>query len=548
MSKKLVIVGLDGATLNIIKPFIQTGRLKTFKRIIDRGVSGELASTRPPLTCPAWPSFMTGKNPGKYGVGDFILEGEEGERVVSFRDIDAEPFWDTAGREGRKSIIVNVPITYPPRIGKGFLISGMMTPPNHRFWSDDTVMQAIERSVGNYIMDLDIFTLVSLNTANSLNKLIEMMQNQFRTALHLRDHYPFDLFTIVFRTPDIVCHRLWDRRDVILRVYEMIDGFLEVFLGDDCNLLIMSDHGFSGFPKGVRINQYLEDLGVVVKKKAASKYGFSRGSVDIEKRRFGTRGEWVHRMARVPMDTLLRLGVTRNTIAEILARMGLYDQARNRFPRVLKRMVPQSIFTVDRPNSKAYLHSRRTRSIKVNRDFFPTSPEYEAFREFLRDRLMALKDDETGERVIANVFTREEIYRGDYVDRLPDLYVEPREDYLLVEDFGQGIVYEFIRPRSTHDPRGVFIAYGPDIAECREIEEAEIIDLAPTALHLLDVAIPADLDGKVLWRIFRDGSGPLSRPARHSAPLRRTVLDEVTYTETEEETMKDVLRALGYMD
>ena len=113
---KLLIIGLDGATFDLIIPWVKEGKLKTFKKLMDGGIWGELESTKPPLTCPAWPSFMTGKSSSKHGVVDFIVEGDNGEKVISRSDIDGEPFWDVAGRQGLRSIIVNVPVTYPPVI------------------------------------------------------------------------------------------------------------------------------------------------------------------------------------------------------------------------------------------------------------------------------------------------------------------------------------------------------------------------------------------------------------------------------------------------
>jgi len=68
---KLVIIGIDGGTYSIIDPLIEKGALPNLRRLIKSGVKGILKSTYPPLTAPAWVSFMTGENPGKHGFFDF---------------------------------------------------------------------------------------------------------------------------------------------------------------------------------------------------------------------------------------------------------------------------------------------------------------------------------------------------------------------------------------------------------------------------------------------------------------------------------------------
>jgi predicted AlkP superfamily phosphohydrolase/phosphomutase len=546
-ASKLVIVGLDGATFDLIIPWIEAGKLKTFERFVKGGAWGELKSTLPPLTCPAWPSFMTGKNPGKFGINDFVIREKDGERVVNFSDILGEPFWDTAGREGRRSIIVNVPVTYPPQIINGILLSGMMTPPGKPFWSRDEVIKDLRRSAGNYVVDLDMLTVSSLNRERSLGKLYAMMENRFKLVAHLKDHYPFDLMAVVFRAPDIVCHRLWDRKDVILRVYEMIDGYLGHLVNDTDHFFLMSDHGFRAFSKGIRINQHLYELGVLVRRKIEFKDGSFRGSTRIEKEKFGARANWVQGTTGVPWKMFLKLGMTRSSVAKVLERIGLYDGVRRYFPRVLRRVLPVSRFAVDRESSRAYLDSRRTRGIIINRNLCD-SGTYLDFRNLIRQSLLDLKDPESGARVIRNVSLREEVYQGKYAERFPDLYVEPEEDYLLRDDFGGKIVHRFLAPRPNHDSMGVFAAYGPDIFAGRHIEGLEIMDVAPTALHLLNAAVPEDMDGRVVKEIFKSDSEAFTREIRYSSPVQRSGAMEASLSREDESAVRASLKALGYMD
>ena len=69
---KTMILGLDGATFDVMLPFIKEKKLPTLAYLLENGAWGELESTIPPVTAAAWPSFMTGENPGKHGILDFM--------------------------------------------------------------------------------------------------------------------------------------------------------------------------------------------------------------------------------------------------------------------------------------------------------------------------------------------------------------------------------------------------------------------------------------------------------------------------------------------
>ena len=81
-SKRVMVIGLDGATFDLIKPWVREGKLPTFKKLIDTGVHGQLTSTIPHGTIPAWPSFATGCNPGMHSFYDFFKEIPSGVKYV----------------------------------------------------------------------------------------------------------------------------------------------------------------------------------------------------------------------------------------------------------------------------------------------------------------------------------------------------------------------------------------------------------------------------------------------------------------------------------
>ncbi|HLA48241.1 MAG TPA: alkaline phosphatase family protein, partial [Nitrospinota bacterium] len=129
-SKKVFILGLDGATFNILKPMLEKGRLPTFSRIMKEGSHCELNSTIISNSAPAWTSFATGKNPGKHSISGFtrLLPNSYQLKLLSGSDNRAKSLWELLGEHGKQSIVMNIPMTYPPKKINGILISGLDTP------------------------------------------------------------------------------------------------------------------------------------------------------------------------------------------------------------------------------------------------------------------------------------------------------------------------------------------------------------------------------------------------------------------------------------
>jgi len=127
---KVLVIGLDGATFDLIKPFAAQGQLPHLKKLMDAGAWSELSSTIPPVTASAWTSFMTGKNPGAHGLFDFMQrrKGSYDLVPVSSGERDGKTLWEVAGDAGRKVIVMGVPVTYPPTPVNGLLVTGMLTP------------------------------------------------------------------------------------------------------------------------------------------------------------------------------------------------------------------------------------------------------------------------------------------------------------------------------------------------------------------------------------------------------------------------------------
>ena len=132
MRSKVVVIGLDGATFTLLKPWMEQGHLPYLKSLIAEGVSGPLRSCIPPVTVPAWQCFMTGKNPGKLGIAGFLQQTPNSydEVPISAATCTARTLWELLSADGKRAAVLNVPYTVAPQGFNGILIGGFDTPPS----------------------------------------------------------------------------------------------------------------------------------------------------------------------------------------------------------------------------------------------------------------------------------------------------------------------------------------------------------------------------------------------------------------------------------
>ena len=130
---RFLVIGIDGGTFDLIRPWAEAGDLPNLARLMAEGVHGPLESTLPPVTAPAWSTFATGKNPGKHGVFDFILPMGGRYDLVNATSIHAPTLWQIISEAGLKCGVMNVPVTYPPAPINGFVIGGMLSPVSGAF-------------------------------------------------------------------------------------------------------------------------------------------------------------------------------------------------------------------------------------------------------------------------------------------------------------------------------------------------------------------------------------------------------------------------------
>jgi predicted AlkP superfamily phosphohydrolase/phosphomutase len=289
---RVIVIGLDGGTFDLILPWVREGHLPAFKRLMEEGTWGRLKSTLPPMTGPAWSSFITGKNPGKHGVFDFVIRNPEGYDwiVVNATYRKGQSFWSLLERQDKKVVIFNVPVTYPPEHLKGIMVSGFLTPPGAKdFIHPPELKREIEKEVGPFVPHYP-GEIYALGREEKFVHEIEQMTHKTIQAMDfLMEKKPWDLFVGVIQSPDLIQHCLWKFEDkghplytenrhvkgAFLKSYQAIDRYLGNLLqrlDNQTLLFVISDHGFGHIEKQFFVNNWLLEEGYLALKKTTKTF------------------------------------------------------------------------------------------------------------------------------------------------------------------------------------------------------------------------------------------------------------------------------------
>ena len=200
--QRVLIIGLDGGTFDLIQPWARQGYLPNLRRLLEEGTSTELLSTFPPVTSPAWPSFMTGMNPGKHSVFDFIRARSTGYDMVNSTSIQQPTLWDHLSAAGFRVGVMNVPVTYPPRPINGFIITGLLSPNQGNICYPPDLIRRYEPSLGRYWVTPEVQYKRS-DPEPFLAELRAITETHGRYAQALLEGEAWDVLMVVFGATDI---------------------------------------------------------------------------------------------------------------------------------------------------------------------------------------------------------------------------------------------------------------------------------------------------------------------------------------------------------
>jgi predicted AlkP superfamily phosphohydrolase/phosphomutase len=382
-----------------------------------------------------------------------------------------------------------MPTTYPIKRVNGFLIAGGEAEDTNFTYPRELEKELKKRGWRNHpesFLDVD-----KHKVSRDIQKIIDV---NFKITSVLADKYQPDFFQATCFHINNLHHFLWDSPET-RHAWEIIDKHIGNFMKQGCDLIIMSDHGSNKIGQVFNINVWLEQEGYL-------------------------------RLKPNLAPVLYRLGITQERLLAIASRLRLLKLARKLVPGRLYREIPDASGEVGREAKTAKVDWHRSQAIASGQGPIYLNPENdnnERLRKELKRKLEALLDPSSGTKIIEKVYTREEIYRGRYLAEAPDLIMDQAKGVHIPGGIGQRGVFDSPQTWEAENKKfGLFMAYGPNIKRGGRINNVSILDLAPTILHLMNIPIADDMDGRVLREIFaRD-----SEPARRKVKLMPAARDE----------------------
>jgi predicted AlkP superfamily phosphohydrolase/phosphomutase len=501
MANRVLVVGWDGADWDVLDPLLAAGELPTLRELQERGSRGVSRSCLPSHSWSAWPTFLTGRDPGAHGVFD-VLEYRPGATrrlPVSSRSILAPTWPERLSQADKTTLLVNVPLTYPPPEIHGVAIAGGIVPAGATYSHPADAGPRLGWPVNGG--SWTTFRHRPLELVAELESLTARRAAAMRTLL---DEQPWDVACIVFVSPDRAQHCLLEYvhpghprypqaaaspvADRVRDLYRLLDRELGSLLertDDDDLVVVMSDHGHQPCTRTLSMNKVLERLGFL---------RFGRGSALVNLLAWGR----VRSLARVVYD-------------------GLHLHGRVAVPTA----------PIDWTRSRAYTSVVSTgEGVSVNlagreRQGSVRREDYERVRDELAEALLEFGDPDTGRRPIGRVLRKEEVLSGPYLDRAPDLLLQPAPLYSLTHT--RRLVEDADWLSGDHRPEGIYALAGPGV-ERGTGPELALADFA----GLIAEAVGLEPD-----------------PEWERAPAAEPV---GVFTQEEERMVEERLRGLGYLE
>ena len=454
MKKRVLVIGWDCAAPALVFEAFKADMPNT-RRLMETGVYGELESTIPPITVPAWMCMMTGRDPGELGIYGFRNRADysyAGLTIANARAVTVPPLWELLGAAGKKSVVLGVPLTYPANPFPGWMVTSFLTPARDAGWTfPRRLSREIAQVSSDYMIDIPDFR--TDRRAALEKQLLKMTTERFKLARYLLETKDWDFFTMVEMGSDRLHHafwRFWDKThrnyepdspfsETMRNYYRTLDAELGMTLDQvdaETTVMVVSDHGAKRMDGGICINEWLRQAGYLTLK--ADPEGVTRWTPELV--------DW------------------EKTVA--WGEGGYYGRV---FLNVAGR---EPLGTVP-PHA------------------------YESLRDELKAKLAAIVDAE-GHPIGTRVFKPEDIYRT-CRNIAPDLLVYfGNLFWRSVGSVGYDSIYTYENDTGpddcNHAEMGIFILRSAS-REGGEVGARRIYDIAPTVLQEFGIDIPEAMQG-----------------------------------------------------
>lgn len=507
-AQRLLVVGWDGATFDLVDPLLEAGRLPHLARLVAAGRTAWLESTKVPISSAAWIGAATGHGPGETGIYDFFQRTPESHelQVIDSRANRRPPIWRILSGRGLGVIVWGVPITWPPEPVNGTLVAGMLSPPGGEYaWPPG---YAGELRARGFVPDIGMWTKLQRRMSTDRARVLEQLAIKERAVLEQLGRPDWDFSMVVFKCLDVVSHYLYDgtldgaAAQLLVRLDEVLGAMLAA-AGPDTNVLVVSDHGFGTYPFAFNVSRWLLERGYTVESGAAT-------------------GEPVPDMPLAEYKPALDR-----------RRLSAIDFARTR------ALATGTECEGNYGSLRLQVQGRDPAGI------VPPG-EVDALLEEIEAALVAFAP--AGRPIVTRTWRGAELYPGPAREAVPDLIFETVSDHMVIANDEDATVTRYESPRPEHRLDGILVASGPGIARDAGRERFQVLDVAPIALHLLDQPLYEEMTGDPRPHLLAR-----PRPVRRMAEADDATLrprdrawDPPELSDAERAAQRELLNGLGY--
>lgn len=477
MSVKTLIFFIDGATWDLLNPWIDNGFLPNFKKLKDDGAHGYLESVIPPVTHAAMPSFFTGQLPADLG---FLYMDEVDAAMLSSNVFANKTYWDILDKRGFSSLIVDLPFTYPPRPFNGVLFTGFYTPNSARdfVYPNSLALEYPDYPKGG--IEIMEHLKKELNLNELYSAICEITEKRFQVFFNELKKRSFDTACFYIKATDIFQHYLWNQKDKLLDFYKKLDGYVEKLCSnfEIEDFVVLSDHGFNDAPRlSFNINAWLHENGFLVWKKNYSKL--------------------TYRIARY----LMKRSKIIASLAYNVRKKNIAGEQTSNASKINDDYTVSSGIDMEKTKAYAIGGTLRGKGIFVNKNLVSETEQKDLTSEIIH--LLTLAEYKNT-RLVETVQTPSQtsIFRAN----VPDIVFLQTPKFIVDDRYSRAIVSR----RITHSrAKGHHLAslYGIFIWHCQNIERGEkknikLLDIFPTILHKFGIEAK-NVPGRVINEIFK---------------------------------------------
>lgn len=550
-NKKTFIVGIDGLSFKMLNQIKDEYDLKNINALLSSGASGPLKSVLPHSSAPNWASITTGVNPGKHGFYSFFFPKDNAYeyQFPNSTHVKVDRLWDIIGRNGKSSLVVNVPGTYPPREITGSMVTGMLTPDiNSNFAYPSSLADEIRERFPDYAFDTNWKNYQNTGIDSLIEALLISVKMRRDLIFYLLEKHSIDFGIVVYTETDRLFHSALNLIDEnhpgfdkeasirnqsnIMEIFRVIDESIGEIIRNymqSGNIILLSDHGFAPAYKRLYLNNWLLEqklLSIRNNDETSSKHIFKKclkGVLQILIRDNKKRGRFQEKLLY-----FLRGKKGLATIVNLADSFSRMDWSKTK------------AYYLQEWGIRINLKGREPQGI-VEKE------EYENVRNRIIKSILKFKDPENNNLIIKQALKREDVYEGNEFESAPDivLIAEDSPGYEITSDTSMKDIFGTIGWKTgDHSLFGMYSIAGENINHVR-LNDISVNDVVPTILYALGIPISDNIDGKVMRQAFTEEFLKKNKVMSDSGQEQKHIENE-EFTEQDEEKVKDRLSGLGY--